>query len=782
MGVNRTIDITSEEREVILNLLQRHLPGVEAWVYGSRAKWTSRPQSDLDLVVFTTPEQSPKIGDLREAFEESNLSFRVDLFVWHEVPEQFHQEIKRNHGVLATGNGRTLGRRYSGVSKEWVRRRIGTLGQVVTGKTPSTAERSNFDGPYPFITIPDLDGRVLIDNTKKTLSEKGAAALRTCLLPSGAVLMSCIATVGKCGVTTRPSFTNQQINSVVPRGDLDSRFLYYVFTQLGHELESAGGGGTVYTNVSKGRFSDIEVVVPVDLPEQRAIAHILGTLDDKIELNRRMNETLEAMAQTLFKSWFVDFDPVRAKMTLNHSREPSPSLPPRGGVTSRDSGCGGGYHSPLEGESHSAKRMWWGEQPPKSADSRWEKVKRSYPEKTLNRAKSLRHSQTDAEGLLWHYLRNKQLDGYKFRRQQPIGPYIIDFACLPEKLLIELDGGQHAEQETYDEQRDQFLKDKGYQVLRFWNNEAFDNCFAVLEQIYQALNHSPLEGESNPQSGFGGGNNEQAPETDIPPPALRRANALVSPTPPQGGSDWTVERARAYLDRMDPEIADLFPDRLVDSEIGEIPEGWEVETVGNHVKITKGRSYKSVELEESNTALVTLKSFIRGGGYKEDGVKEYTGPYKPEQIIEPGELIIALTDVTQAAEIIGKPAIVTPNNVYTTLIASLDVAILRPNEPVMKEFFYGLMNTYRFHRYAESFATGTTVLHLNSKGITTFEFALPDIQLCKVYSDITKLMLRKHEENTHLSRNLEALRDTLLPKLISGELRVDDKIDVEVVV
>ena len=201
-----------------------------------------------------------------------------------------------------------------GLLGQWASRKIGTLGRVVTGKTPSTVERSNFNGPYPFITIPDLDSRVLIDNSERTLSDKGAAVLQNCLLPPGAVMMSCIATVGRCGITTRPSFTNQQINSVIPKEGVDSRFLYYVFTQLGHELESAGGGGSVYTNVSKSRFSDIEVPIPVDLTEQRSIAHILGTLDDKIELNRRMNETLEAMARALFKSWFVDFDPVRAKM------------------------------------------------------------------------------------------------------------------------------------------------------------------------------------------------------------------------------------------------------------------------------------------------------------------------------------------------------------------------------------------------------------------------------------------------------------------------------------
>lgn len=100
MGVDQAVDMTAEQRATVLALLERHLPGVAAWVYGSRAKWTARPQSDLDLVVFATPEQSGRVGALREAFEESNLPFRVDLFVWETVPESFRELIKTEHVVL----------------------------------------------------------------------------------------------------------------------------------------------------------------------------------------------------------------------------------------------------------------------------------------------------------------------------------------------------------------------------------------------------------------------------------------------------------------------------------------------------------------------------------------------------------------------------------------------------------------------------------------------------------------------------------------------------------
>jgi len=189
---------------------------------------------------------------------------------------------------------------------EWRYYKIGELGKVVTGKTPSTKEPDNFGGPYPFITIPDLGQRVYIDISERTLSEIGAGKMKTLLLPPNSVMMSCIATIGKCGITTKPSFTNQQINSVICDPIIvDPLFLYYVFTQIGHELESAGGGGSVYTNVSKSRFSEISVLLP-PLPEQRAIAAVLGALDDKIELNRRMNRTLESIAQAVFREMMKD--------------------------------------------------------------------------------------------------------------------------------------------------------------------------------------------------------------------------------------------------------------------------------------------------------------------------------------------------------------------------------------------------------------------------------------------------------------------------------------------
>ena len=102
---------------------------------------------------------------------------------------------------------------------------------------------------------------------------------------------------------------------------------------------------------------------------------------------------------------------------------------------------------------------------------------------STNKARSLRKNQTDAERLLWQKLRNRQLLNVKFRRQFPIEPYIADFVCLELKLIIALDGSQHFDQIAYDNKRSDFLKQRGFKIFRFWNNDVFKNTEGVMESI-----------------------------------------------------------------------------------------------------------------------------------------------------------------------------------------------------------------------------------------------------------------------------------------------------------
>ena len=118
-------------------------------------------------------------------------------------------------------------------------------------------------------------------------------------------------------------------------------------------------------------------------------------------------------------------------------------------------------------------------------------------------ARHLRRNMTDAECLLWRYLRAHRLDGGKFRRQQPIGPYVVDFVQLGAKLIVECDGGQHNDSAP-DARRDFWLKQQGFRILRFWNHDILNQTDAVLDRIHDALSHpSPLAGEGPGERGQG---------------------------------------------------------------------------------------------------------------------------------------------------------------------------------------------------------------------------------------------------------------------------------------
>jgi type I restriction enzyme S subunit len=324
----------------------------------------------------------------------------------------------------------------------------------------------------------------------------------------------------------------------------DRRFAYYFLKHIDFKPHNSG---SAQPSLNRNFLHPLPVIVP-PLPEQRAIASILGALDDKIELNFRMNETLEELARTLFKSWFVDFDPVKAK----------------------------------------------------------------------------------AEG------------------RQPVG--------------------------------------------------------------------------------------------------------------------------------MDAETAALFPSRFVESELGRIPEGWKIRPLAECASFVKGVSYMGDALvEESDTALVNLKTFRRGGGFRRDGLKPYSGPFKSDHIVRPGEIVVAQTDVTQAADIIGRAVRVPTGLTFARLVASLDVVIVRPREPLSSISLLGLMQQQRFVDHALAHTNGTTVLHLAREALPTFLAVLPNTQTVSDAHDANASgLLSKAEACLVENDTLAKLRDLLLPKLMSGELRVPD--------
>jgi very-short-patch-repair endonuclease len=123
-------------------------------------------------------------------------------------------------------------------------------------------------------------------------------------------------------------------------------------------------------------------------------------------------------------------------------------------------------------------------------------AQRNYELKNLPRSKELRSNMTDHEKILWYKINNDQLD-YKFRRQQPIGNYIVDFVCFERNLIIELDGSGHAEKKEYDANRDQFLQNQGFRILRLWNNEFLENVNGIMDYIVELLTNLKLTPHQN---------------------------------------------------------------------------------------------------------------------------------------------------------------------------------------------------------------------------------------------------------------------------------------------
>ncbi len=363
-------------------------------------------------------------------------------------------------------------------------------------------------------------------------------------------------------------------------------FLYYYFNSPPglHALDSIRRQVAV-AGITGSDLVQLGILTP-PLPEQRAIAHILGTLDDKIELNRRMNQTLEEMARALFKSWFVDFLPVRAKQ----------------------------------------------------------------------------------------------------RARTP--------ACV-----------RRTGRQTGD--------------------------------------------------------------------PVRAKAALI--TPPQGESDWTVERARAYLPAarglaqagladMDDSIADLFPDRLVDSELGPIPEGWEVKKL-NHCVTLNPESWSRTNTPES-VEYVDLANTKWGIIEVTQHFTWKDAPSRAKRILRAGDTIIGT---------------VRPGNGSYSLIGndhltgSTGFAVLRPKYSRYREFVYLATTTAENIKRLAHRADGAAYPAVRPDVVAETEVVMPSVDddLLNCFSRAVAPILDKMESNKTESRTLVAQRDGLLPKLVSGALRVD---------
>ena len=579
---------------------------------------------------------------------------------------------------------------------EWQERTLGDLTENFDSVRVPVKEADRLSGSYPYYgasgIVDHVDG-FLFDGEYLLIAEDGEN-LRTRATPVAFMAR------GKFWV-------NNHAHIVRGNDKADTRFLMY---SLAAADISGFLSGSTMPKLTQGNMNRIPLLTP-PLPEQRAIAHILGTLDDKIELNRRMNETLEAMARTLFKSWFVDFDPVRAKM---------------GGRWRR----GSPLHSPLPAGEGSGVRA----APPDRAA-----VTASLPADLRDFARELRRRTTDAEALLWRLLRNRLMAGAKFRRQHPLPPYVLDFYCHDAGLAVELDGGQHNEAagRRHDARRDAFLAQKGIRVLRFWNHEVLNQTEAVLEAIYAAMDQASSRVEPSP-----------------------------SPPPPLPGGEGGFH--------LPAHIYDLFPDRLVDSELGEIPEGWEVKAIDDLAQIVGGSTPSTVQ-----------------PAYWDDGIHCWATPKDLSALRTPVLLSTerCVTDAGLAqisSGLLPKGTVLLSSRapIGYLAIAEVPVAInqgfiaMKPRTGVPNLFL--LLWARAAHEAILARANGSTFLEISKANFRPLHVVGPPFSVLDAFDHIVRPLYERIVSIERESNALVALRDTLLPKLISGDLRVNVDRVVEV--
>jgi type I restriction enzyme S subunit len=245
---------------------------------------------------------------------------------------------------------------------------------------------------------------------------------------------------------------------------------------------------------------------------------------------------------------------------------------------------------------------------------------------------------------------------------------------------------------------------------------------------------------------------------------------------------WFVDfdPVRAKAEGRDPglpkPLADLFPSRLVDSELGEIPAGWRTAPLADHFDAVKGVSYKGTGLTEgSGVPLHNLNSVHEGGGYKYEGIKFYKGEFADRHVVRPGDVIVANTEQGHDRLLIGYAAIV-PSLFGPLGIASHHIYRLRPKpqSPLTAAYLCHLLNSTQMHDIVSGHANGTTVNMLPVDGVQKPQVLSPPAPLVAFFDLLASTAERRREQMVSESQTLTALRDALLPRLISGELRVKD--------
>ena len=294
MTKEKLLDLDKKQLDILKEIITQHIPDKTVWVYGSRVTWKADEASDIDLTVFDCT--NIQIDELKETLEESDLLISVDVMNWEEIPDNFKTNIKKQYVVLQEKN--TL--------EGWREVKLGEVGKLARGKSKHRPRWAwhLFGGKYPFIQTGQIkSAHKYIKTYEQTYSEAGLSQSK--LWEKNTLCITIAANIAEIAILEFPAcFPDSVLGFIANDQKCDLDFIYYNFTIVQAKLRQLAIG-SVQDNINLGTFESLQFFLP-PLPEQKAIAEVLSSLDDKIDLLHRQNKTLENMAQTLFRQWFVE--------------------------------------------------------------------------------------------------------------------------------------------------------------------------------------------------------------------------------------------------------------------------------------------------------------------------------------------------------------------------------------------------------------------------------------------------------------------------------------------
>ena len=582
--------------------------------------------------------------------------------------------------------------------------------RVTSGGTPSTQNKEYYNGSIPWLKTQEINfNRVY--NTETKITESGLNNSSAKWIPENSVIIAMYgATAGKIAINKIPLTTNQACcNLIINHSIADYYFVYYNLVDRFPEIASMAVGGA-QQNLNARMIRELEIILP-PLPTQRRIASILSALDDKIEMNRQTNQTLEAIAQAIFKEWFVDF-------RFPHSPLEGWQAKPDGGDSSLSPCPTGGV------DSLQAK--------PASLSS-WQKNS-LFPFWTLpknhklqERAKELRKQGILSEVLFWKTFKDKKKLGWDIDRQVIIGNFIVDFFIPELGLVFEIDGSSHNDKQEYDQERDAFLSSLQLKVVRISDKDVLRNIEGVWSFVTESIKErveelSPPRPSGTPQEG-------------------KNPPRQASPATPQEGNKYEMQ----------------------DSELGPIPKGWRVGKLGEIVElnpklaIKKGSNSEYVEMKDISATSASILNHRK---------REFTSGSK----FQNGDTLLAR--ITPCLEN-GKTGFVDFLPKDEIGWGSTEFVVLRAAQSISPYFIYCLSRYAPFREFAIQSMVGSSGRQRVVESILTeFPVVIGGEAVHKKFTKLAKPLFDEIKYNSEQSATLAAIRDALLPKLMNGEVGV----------